>query len=517
MSPAIGKIDNFDESVEDWESYTERLEEYFKANDVGNNKKVSCLIATMGPKTYGLLKSLTAPAKPSASTFDEIKATLLQHLSPTPIVIAERFRYYMRNQASGESVAEYVAVLKKLSTNCKFGGFLDEALRDRLVCGISSKTTQERLLCEKELDFQKASGMAIAQETAVRDAKQLQKGASSDVHAIKSSEKTPRSSCFRCGRTHDPDECWFKDENCHKCGRRGHISRKCKGKPQKKETKRHDSYDERSKIRGKKNRKGNKKVHKVEISDESSEIESDTDVDVYAMFSMSSKKDDAIWIQLNIASTPVRMELDTGSAVSVMNFKEYQDSIGESWPLKPTSVLLKTYTGQKIQPRGEVEVPVDYDGDKHNLILYVVDGKDCPPLLGRDWLREIRLDWRTVKLLSSTVSVEQKLEHILQKNGDLFKEELGTMKNIKAKVNLKEGQEPKYFKARPMAYAMKPKVEKELDSLIERGIISPVTYSEWATPIVPVVKGDCSVRICGDFKVTLNQAIKVDQFSYSKN
>jgi hypothetical protein len=67
-----------------------------------------------------------------------------------------------------------------------------------------------------------------------------------------------------------------------------------------------------------------------------------------------------------------------------------------------------------------------------------------------------------------------------------------------------------------MAYAMKPKVENELDNLIERGIISPVTYSEWATPIVPVVKGDGSVRICGDFKVTLNQAIKVDQFPIPK-
>jgi hypothetical protein len=230
MAPTIGKIDNFDETVEDWESYTERLGEYFKANDVADDIKVSCIIATMGPKTYGLLKSLTAPTKPSASTFDEIIQVLKEHLSPSPIVIAERFRYYMRSQASDESVAEYVAVLKKLSTNCKFGAFLDEALRDRLVCGISSKTTQERLLCEGQLDFKKACQMAIAQETAVHDARQLQKGTSSDVHNIKSShsDKTP-SATYKCGRKHDPDECWFKDENCHKCGHRNNISHKCRG------------------------------------------------------------------------------------------------------------------------------------------------------------------------------------------------------------------------------------------------------------------------------------------------
>ena len=34
----------------------------------------------------------------------------------------------------------------------------------------------------------------------------------------------------------------------------------------------------------------------------------------------------------------------------------------------------------------------------------------------------------------------------------------------------------------------------------------PVPFSEWATPIVPVLKADGSVHICGDYKVTVNQA-----------
>ena len=62
MSPTIGKLESYDESTEDWESYVERIEEYFKANDVDDEKKVPCLIATMGSKTYGLLKSLLAQA-----------------------------------------------------------------------------------------------------------------------------------------------------------------------------------------------------------------------------------------------------------------------------------------------------------------------------------------------------------------------------------------------------------------------------------------------------------------------
>ena len=41
-------------------------------------------------------------------------------------------------------------------------------------------------------------------------------------------------------------------------------------------------------------------------------------------------------------------------------------------------------------------------------------------------------------------------------------------------------------------------------------MIEKVTYSEWATPIVAVPKSDGTVRICGDFKVTLNGALEVD-------
>ena len=66
------------------------------------------------------------------------------------------------------------------------------------------------------------------------------------------------------------------------------------------------------------------------------------------------------------------------------------------------------------------------------------------------------------------------------------------------------------MKAHPVAYAMKEKIEKELDRLISLGILEPIQFSEWASPIVPVLKSDGSVRICGDPKVTLNSVSKLD-------
>ena len=51
---------------------------------------------------------------------------------------------------------------------------------------------------------------------------------------------------------------------------------------------------------------------------------------------------------------------------------------------------------------------------------------------------------------------------------------------------------------------------------MEKGIITPISFSEWAAPIVPVMKNDKTIRICGDFRVTINQASKLDQYPIPK-
>lgn len=63
-----------------------------------------------------------------------------------------------------------------------------------------------------------------------------------------------------------------------------------------------------------------------------------------------------------------------------------------------------------------------------------------------------------------------------------------------------------------MPYAIRPKVEADLDSLVKNGVLKPVTNSEWATPIVLVQKKNGGIRTCGDFKVTLNPVLVVEQY-----
>ncbi len=88
-------------------------------------------------------------------------------------MIAERFMLHNRSQNETETVAQYVAVLKKLSEYCEFGTHLQDALCDRFVCRLKTGSIQKRLLTEAALTFQKAVEIAVSMETAARESQQL--------------------------------------------------------------------------------------------------------------------------------------------------------------------------------------------------------------------------------------------------------------------------------------------------------------------------------------------------------
>ena len=63
-----------------------------------------------------------------------------------------------------------------------------------------------------------------------------------------------------------------------------------------------------------------------------------------------------------------------------------------------------------------------------------------------------------------------------------------------------------------MPYALKSKIEDELTRLEKERVIRPVEFLQWAAPIVPIVKGDGTIRVCGDYKLTVNRAAKTDTY-----
>ncbi|XP_059201274.1 uncharacterized protein K02A2.6-like [Centropristis striata] len=186
----FGRIDDFKPENEPRSAYIERLEQFFVANDIADDKKVATLLSVMGATTYGLLRNLVRPRKPKDKTFGEIVTVLKEHFEPKPLLVAERFRFNRCNQKATQPVAQYVAELKQCAANCEFGTNLDASLRDRFVSGIRNKACQRRLLSENDLPFAKPFEIAVNMETADRDARQLrgmenETGGAANVHEVK--------------------------------------------------------------------------------------------------------------------------------------------------------------------------------------------------------------------------------------------------------------------------------------------------------------------------------------------
>ena len=472
---------------------------WLDANEIVDDKKTCTFLALVGPSAYQILKNLCSPALPKTKSYAELKKTLTDHYKPKPIIIAERFRFHKRNQNKSETISDYIVELKKLSSTCEFGAFLEEALRDRLVCGLTHEAIQRRLLAEKDLNFKSASEICLAMEMAMANTKELTNNASSGDSSVnkvshfgkkkpywkkkknlesdggKSTPSAGKKKCWRCGGHHDEKECKFKNEKCYKCDKRGHISAVCKSKS------------------GGKSGKG--AAHCVEDDSE----------DEHGMFTVYAvETDNAVHVDVELDGHKVNMQVDTGATVSIISEVLY-NKVFKNHPLDPTTMSLKTYSGDKLALRGQFEVPVQYEGQRAKLPLVVVSGEK-PALLGRNWLKAIKLDWGSI----FSVRNEKQIDEILQKHKPVFQNK-GTIKHFKAKLHVKENAKPVFHRARPVPYALKAKVEAEIDRLEKQGIISKVNYSEWASPIVTVPKIEEAVRICGDYKVSVNPVLEVDQ------
>ena len=180
------------------------------------------------------------------------------------------------------------------------------------------------------------------------------------------------------------------------------------------------------------------------------------------------------------------MEMDTGAAFSIISRETYKR-------------LFRQVSYRKVTFDLKLVAEINYETQNMSSTLLVA-GEKGRSLLGRDWLSSLQLDWRSIMNLQYT-----SLQSILQQNCSIFKGDLGTLKDFKRKYLCVD------HNAKP--FAIRFKVDAELDRLVEQKIIEPITFSDWAAPIVIVIKSDkSSTRKCGDFKVTVNKVSQLDRY-----
>ncbi|UYV64628.1 K02A2.6-like, partial [Cordylochernes scorpioides] len=421
--------------------------------------------------------------KMEAQTYELIVKKIRQHLEPKKKIIPQRCLFLKRTQRENESVSEYLRELKHLASNCSFGEMLEMMLRDRFVAGLTSESLQKRLLQEDdEVKLERVFALAVSYELAEKDAKELHEKevarVTSHIERIRKSKYSPTKenfasatkerTCYRCGmkNSHLAPACPQKFKTCYKCRKIGHLSNVCKAKGNAQKS----GYVQQQNI-----------------------------------FSLKSGTE--VKIALTVDGQILNGIVDTGSPVTLMP-KSIFEKLWRAKPLIPTAINLKSFCNNPIKVVGERKVFVKEAN--MSLRLIVVDESIPEILLGREWLKFLNINYS--KLLNVNKISESCIDSLIGSYANLFKDELGCLKYVKLDINIKKEEAPVFCKARSLPYSLKKKVEDELECMVERGILEPIVHASWAAPIVPVVKKDGSIRICGDFRSTANKAIILDKY-----
>ncbi|KAL5267338.1 hypothetical protein ACHWQZ_G004399 [Mnemiopsis leidyi] len=483
MEHSIGNPVGTPMSRSDYRSWFERLEVVFidleidgvidpdaeeqaKAEQEKKDKaRVVKLIRWIGAQGYEKLKQLCAPDKPIDKQYDALKKLLLDNVDPEPTVLSQRFCFSRLKQGT-LSVSDWEAVLKFHAAKCAFGTFYQDAVRDQFVFGLSCNDTQIKLMEQPDCTLQQAFAAASARERAERDNK-LFGGTTDPVGGKKPVE----------------------------------VNKLFHGKPSK--TNSNTKGNESSASRGRQSSGGSSSGGKNGGSTNGSNG--------------------------NKVCKRCKLKLTTNKCLK----------------LRPARQVLKVANGSTIDRVQVCDVDICYNGSRHHQVKLYVASDPFPALLGRDWLSLIwgtdwasklltredtfcevttgksdvadgyvyRLDQEVLTQSSVEKSVNDRESRLAKmQQSKVFETGVGEVVGYEAQLQLKDDHKPVFRKARTVPYALKEKIEETLDKMVEDKILTPVEHSQFASPIVPVLKPDSTVRICGDYKSTLNPQLEAKQY-----
>ncbi|XP_062713845.1 uncharacterized protein K02A2.6-like [Aedes albopictus] len=254
---------------------------------------------------------------------------------------------------------------------------------------------------------------------------------------------------------------------------------------------------------------------KMEMSDESGDDSSGE----YMCMNVTSinKVSEPCLVEVSIEGKSVKMEIDCGSAVSVMGIITYITLFNQ--PLHKSNRKLIVVDGGNLKVFGETKVTVNFKNIIKSVSLVIIDNSEANnnhrfiPLLGREWLDVFIPNWRDTFQTSinvHNVSINDQvscLSDIESKFSNVFKKDFSTpILGYEAELVLKDDK-PIFKRAYEVPYRLRERVCEYLDKLENENVITPVKTSEWASPVIVLIKKNNQIRLVVDCKVSINKLI----------
>lgn len=477
----LGKLNVQADDVEDW---FDRFDLYCCTNDkITDINKTAFLLTMAGGEAYKLIKNLGFPKQPKDLQVSEIRKILSEHLRPMRFETTERAKFHSMIRSEGQDMKDFILSLQAQASLCNFGDQLEIQLRDRIVAGINNPEVQKKLLLIPSLSFSKAKTTCLSfasvdravdvNPTCLLSQKRSHQYSKTRNHtqANDNRRQNVRSNikCHSCGGAHLRNSCKFREAKCFQCNKVGHIKKVCRQSVT---------------------------AQLTEISNRSEVLEVDTtDVTVLHTNNKYSNHLSKVYqVKTDAGISDVDIIQDTGSPVSFMS-KAVLDSLFRRSAMRPTKTVISGVTGHELNILGETDLQMSLNQSDFTTITFLV-AEQSPTVIGLSDLRKFN------STLALTISTESKID---SKTAELVSECSKLRGGMKIDpVHLEIEASPVFCKSRAVPHGLREPVRAALQKLQADSIISPIGSSQWATPIVTPIKSDGNVRICGDYKVSVN-------------
>ena len=513
--PPPKPLDVDGDRADNWKIWKQRWENYCIITgllDQPEDYKCAMHLHSIGIEAMRIFNGLKFGEGEDRNKVADVIKKFDQHFLGQTQEFFERFQFNRRNQQSGESIDEYVSILRNVAKTCGFCDCMRELLiMDRLLLGILDDKTREELLSTHDLTLVKAIVICRAGEAVTLHMKALKseeinkvKGLSKPKKSTKQPDKDQKTksksrqtentravtkTCLFCTQVHvmRKESCPAWGKSCTSCGGKNHFSAssKCKGRSIHvvSENYASDSSDSST---------GTISAITAELSHDVNSVQSQHQL---------------IYCEMEIHQQPVKLQVDCGATVCILP-KRYLGNL----EIRPEIINLQMWNKSSVKALGKCKVRVKNPATKERFkVDFVIVDKDLTPLLSGKAAQAmglITVNYDNFRVVNAASSADH---HYVRKFPDAFKDTPGILPGKKVHLTTEDGAVPVVRCARTLPEARKDVVKAELQRLTDEKIVVPIDEpTDWVSQM-SVAEKKSGIRICIDPR-PLNEVLKREHY-----